>query len=270
MSRRKKLNIITTDSYLALKDHVAFETQGFHKSEMEAAAAALGNQKKTKVQQVVPYCCLITKAAGHHEQIVVPSTSNAIKQTLSETIEGNKRRAKRRMVLIDEADDEDDDIFEEDNRVDMEVDDFHHVYEYENMDDTVHTNNRFDAQMIDHDNLQQQIQHPDNEKATCAPKKVRSLTQKAEIWKMVSNERILFMFNKFGKPVGDEDKELVQYLGTLVRMLEHLQKGSIKVKPKLIVSDNNELIDLKFLGLVKERNWDFDSNVLKNEIDCRD
>ncbi|KAL8262518.1 hypothetical protein R6Q59_023867 [Mikania micrantha] len=55
-----------------------------------------------------------------------------------------------------------------------------------------------------------------------APKKVRSLTQKAEIWKMVSNERILFMFNKFGKPVGDEDKELVQYLGTLVRMLEHV------------------------------------------------
>ncbi|KAL8240452.1 hypothetical protein R6Q59_013807 [Mikania micrantha] len=39
---------------------------------------------------------------------------------------------------------------------------------------------------------------------------------------MVSNERILVMFNKFGKPVGDEGKELVQYLGTLVRMPEHV------------------------------------------------
>ncbi|KAL8199596.1 hypothetical protein R6Q57_013164 [Mikania cordata] len=55
-----------------------------------------------------------------------------------------------------------------------------------------------------------------------APKKVRSLTQNAEIWKMVSNERILVMFNKFGKPVGDEGKELVQYLGTLVRMPKHV------------------------------------------------
>ncbi|KAL8251713.1 hypothetical protein R6Q59_035406 [Mikania micrantha] len=94
----------------------------------------------------------------------VPSTSNATKQTLSETIEGNKRRAKRRTVLNDE----DDDIFEG------------------------------------------------------APKKVRSHTQKARIWKMVSNERILVMFNKFGKPMGDECKELVQYLGTLVRMPEHV------------------------------------------------
>ncbi|KAD6454551.1 hypothetical protein E3N88_09257 [Mikania micrantha] len=39
---------------------------------------------------------------------------------------------------------------------------------------------------------------------------------------MVSNERILVMFNKYGKPVGDEGKELVQYLGTLVRMPEHV------------------------------------------------
>ncbi|KAL8240451.1 hypothetical protein R6Q59_013806 [Mikania micrantha] len=96
----------------------------------------------------------------------VASTSNATKQTLSETFEGNQRKAKRRMVLIDEADDEDDEIFEEGNRVDMEVDASHHDYEYENMDDMVHTDTRFDAQMIDHDNLEQQMQHPDNEKAT--------------------------------------------------------------------------------------------------------
>ncbi|KAL8261057.1 hypothetical protein R6Q59_025106 [Mikania micrantha] len=124
MSRRKKLNIITTKFNLALKDHVAYETQGLHKSEMEGRISSSQEFQSTNEQ-------------------------------------GNERRAKRMMVLIDEADDKDDDIFEG-NRVDMEVDDFHRNYEHENMDDVVHTNNRFDAQMIDHDNLQQQIQHPDN------------------------------------------------------------------------------------------------------------
>ncbi|KAI3675407.1 hypothetical protein L1987_84997 [Smallanthus sonchifolius] len=54
------------------------------------------------------------------------------------------------------------------------------------------------------------------------PKKVRSYTQKAETWKMNSTQRIVVTFNKFGKPVGDEGNELVQYLGTLVRMADHV------------------------------------------------
>jgi hypothetical protein len=55
-----------------------------------------------------------------------------------------------------------------------------------------------------------------------APKKVRGYTQKAETWKMDSTQRIIVTFNKFGKPVGDEGNELVQFLGTLVRMSEHV------------------------------------------------
>ncbi|KAI3827184.1 hypothetical protein L1987_01255 [Smallanthus sonchifolius] len=55
-----------------------------------------------------------------------------------------------------------------------------------------------------------------------APKKVRGYTQKAETWKMNSTQRIVVTFNKFGKPVGDEGNELVQYLGTLVRIADHV------------------------------------------------
>ncbi|KAI3795772.1 hypothetical protein L1987_38431 [Smallanthus sonchifolius] len=55
-----------------------------------------------------------------------------------------------------------------------------------------------------------------------APKKVRGYTQKAETWKMNSTQRIVVTFNKFGKPVGDEGNELVQYIRTLVRMADHV------------------------------------------------
>nr|KAJ0195960.1 hypothetical protein LSAT_V11C700383990 [Lactuca sativa] len=55
-----------------------------------------------------------------------------------------------------------------------------------------------------------------------APKKVRGYTQKSETWKMNSTQRIVVTFNNFGKPVGDEGNELVQYLGTLVRMADHV------------------------------------------------
>ncbi|KAD4888058.1 hypothetical protein E3N88_20131 [Mikania micrantha] len=346
MSRRKKLNIITTDSNLAVKDHVASETQGLHKSEMQGGVSssqefhstneqeatldevhqvAMANKKnkyqsqiteaneyekirqlriqenKKRLQElgvknIVQSLTSLTHSqtlkkktlkqncqAGDADYILdsgddiqvgksvvskkqhppkyippmsinrvanlrklcrvfasnitqeVPSSSNATKQTLSETIEGNKRRAKRRMVLIDEADDEDDEIFEGD---------FHHDYENENMD----ANKRYDEEMIDHDDLQQQIQHPDNKKATGTPKKVRSHTQKAEIWKMVSNERILVMFNKFGKPVGDEGKELVQYLGTLVRMPEHvsIEHSDWRKVPMQQKEDMYSLVKSKF------------------------
>ena len=59
---------------------------------------------------------------------------------------------------------------------------------------------------------------------TClgAPKKVRGHTQKAEIWKMNTTERIDVTFNDHGQPVGEEGKELVQYLGILVRMADHV------------------------------------------------
>ncbi|KAD5802613.1 hypothetical protein E3N88_13973 [Mikania micrantha] len=189
-SLRKKLNIITTDPYLPLKDHVAFETQGFHKSEMEGVVYQVRKNFSLQMNKTQPlmksvklqwktknkYQSLIGEANEYWKsrQLRIQENKKRLQELgvkdIVQSLTSNKRRAKRRMVLIDEADDKDDDIFEG------------------------------------------------------APKKVRSLTQKAEIWKMVSNERILFMFNKFGKPMGDEDKELLQYLGTLVRMLEHYTK----------------------------------------------
>ncbi|KAJ0874201.1 hypothetical protein HanPSC8_Chr11g0461341 [Helianthus annuus] len=39
---------------------------------------------------------------------------------------------------------------------------------------------------------------------------------------MNTTERIAVTFNYFGQPVGEEGKELVQYLGTLVRMADHV------------------------------------------------
>nr|KAJ0226424.1 hypothetical protein LSAT_V11C100031880 [Lactuca sativa] len=55
-----------------------------------------------------------------------------------------------------------------------------------------------------------------------AQKKVRGYTQKTETWNMSSSQKIVVTFNRFGKPVGDEGNELVQYLGTLVRMANHV------------------------------------------------
>ncbi|KAL8249562.1 hypothetical protein R6Q59_006430 [Mikania micrantha] len=59
-------------------------------------------------------------------------------------------------------------------------------------------------------------------KTKCAPKKVSGYTTKAETWKMDWTQRIVVKFNKFGKPVGDEANELAQFLGTLVRMSDHI------------------------------------------------
>ena len=39
---------------------------------------------------------------------------------------------------------------------------------------------------------------------------------------MSSSHKILVTFNRFGKPIVDEGNELVQYLGTLVRMANHV------------------------------------------------
>lgn len=55
-----------------------------------------------------------------------------------------------------------------------------------------------------------------------APKKVRGHTQKVETWKMKNGHKVIVTFNKFGKPVGVEGNELVQFLGTIVRMSNHV------------------------------------------------
>ncbi|KAI3783833.1 hypothetical protein L1987_42921 [Smallanthus sonchifolius] len=106
-----------------------------------------------------------------------------------------------------------------------------------------------------------------------APKKVRGYTQKAETWKMNSTQRIVVTFNKFEKPVGDEGNELVQYLGTLVRMADHvsieysdwrkvpMQKKEDMyslVKSKFIIhpDETSEIKKMDFHSMVKKwRTW---------------
>lgn len=39
---------------------------------------------------------------------------------------------------------------------------------------------------------------------------------------MSGDTKIVVTFNKFGKPVGEEGNELTQFLGTLVRMADHV------------------------------------------------
>lgn len=39
---------------------------------------------------------------------------------------------------------------------------------------------------------------------------------------MSSDSKVIVTFNKFGKPVGEEGNELTQFLGTLVRMADHV------------------------------------------------
>nr|KAJ0197086.1 hypothetical protein LSAT_V11C700381610 [Lactuca sativa] len=54
-----------------------------------------------------------------------------------------------------------------------------------------------------------------------AQKKVRGYTQKTETWHMSSYQKIIMTFNRVRKPVEYEGNELVQYLGTRVRMANH-------------------------------------------------
>ncbi|KAI3798896.1 hypothetical protein L1987_34180 [Smallanthus sonchifolius] len=83
----------------------------------------------------------------------------------------------------------------------------------------------------------------------CAPKKVRGYTQKTETWKMNSTQRIVVTFNKFGKPMGDEGNELVQYLGTLMRMADHvsIEYSEWRKVPVQKKEDMYSLVKSKFI-----------------------
>ncbi|KAL4590444.1 hypothetical protein LXL04_003374 [Taraxacum kok-saghyz] len=54
-------------------------------------------------------------------------------------------------------------------------------------------------------------------------KRVRGYNRKTETWNMSSSHKILVTFNEFDKPIGNEGNELTQYLGTLVRMPNHVE-----------------------------------------------
>ncbi|KAL8257351.1 hypothetical protein R6Q59_029392, partial [Mikania micrantha] len=150
----------------------------------------------------------------------------------------DNRGEKRKLVLVDEYDDEDEESFQ----VDHDVQD----NESEEIGDMLQRNNQHEIEMRkrlhmvtastvpnerigdlvhdDHveDNQVSETQVHQTSDMRGGPKKVRGYTTKPQTWKMDSTQRILVRFNKFGKPVGDEANELVQFLGTLVRMPEHV------------------------------------------------
>nr|GFA28924.1 hypothetical protein [Tanacetum cinerariifolium] len=47
-------------------------------------------------------------------------------------------------------------------------------------------------------------------------------TKKKEIWNLASDEKVLVTFNELCQPIGDEGNELPNFLGTLVRMPQHI------------------------------------------------
>ncbi|GJR99085.1 ribonuclease H-like domain-containing protein [Tanacetum coccineum] len=55
-----------------------------------------------------------------------------------------------------------------------------------------------------------------------AKKRVRGPTKKKEIWNLASDEKVLVTFNELCQPIGDEGNELTNFLGTLVRMPQHI------------------------------------------------
>ncbi|KAI7745838.1 hypothetical protein M8C21_009052 [Ambrosia artemisiifolia] len=129
---------------------------------------------------------------------IVTKTSKRPSITMDEISKGNKGGAKRSMALVDEEDDEHDEIFQEGNRVDMEVNDVDQDDEYENMDDVIYTNNRHEIKMADHDsskqkdNIQEQSQGPTIQKATGSYSKGKSISRRKRlhITSIVSNEHI--------------------------------------------------------------------------------
>ncbi|GJY67958.1 retrovirus-related pol polyprotein from transposon TNT 1-94 [Tanacetum coccineum] len=56
-----------------------------------------------------------------------------------------------------------------------------------------------------------------------AKKRVRGPTKKKEIWNLASDEKVLVTFNELCQPIGDEGNELTNFLGTLVRMPQHIR-----------------------------------------------
>ncbi|KAD4585681.1 hypothetical protein E3N88_23282 [Mikania micrantha] len=148
-------------------------------------------------------------------------------------IKKDNKGEKRKLILVDDDyDDEDDESFQ----VDHDVQDD----EPEEMGDMLQSNGTCKRKRITmvttstisserigdlvHDDHVEDnhISETELHKTRGAPKKVRGYTTKAETWKMDRTQRIVVKFNKFGKPVGDEANELAQFLGTLVRMSDHV------------------------------------------------
>ncbi|KAL8211122.1 hypothetical protein R6Q57_005559 [Mikania cordata] len=197
----------------------------------------------------------------------------------------NNKGTKRKLVLVDEYDDEDDESFQVDDDVQDE--------ESQEISDALQRNNQYEKEMAkcsksknngvckrkriqmvttstvfsehsrdlvhdDHveDNHVSETQVHQNSDIGDAPKKVRGYTTKAETWKMDSTQRIVVRFNKFGKPAGDEANELVQFLGTLVRMPDHvsIEYPDWRKVPTQNKEDMYSLVKTKFVFHPNETN----------------
>nr|GEW55044.1 hypothetical protein [Tanacetum cinerariifolium] len=58
--------------------------------------------------------------------------------------------------------------------------------------------------------------------AIAPKKKVRGPTKKKAIWNLKSHEKVVVTFNELAQPIGDKANELTKFLGTLVRMSQHI------------------------------------------------
>nr|GEY76820.1 hypothetical protein [Tanacetum cinerariifolium] len=62
----------------------------------------------------------------------------------------------------------------------------------------------------------------DPDEVVAPKKKVRGLTKKKAIWNLKSHEKVVVTFNELAQPIGDEANEMTKFLGTLVRMSQHI------------------------------------------------
>ncbi|KAD3336512.1 hypothetical protein E3N88_32031 [Mikania micrantha] len=192
---------------------------------------------------------------------------------------------KRKLVLVDEDDDEDDESFQVDHDIQddesQEISDAlqrNNQYEIEMVKcsksknkgickrkrlQMVTTSTVFDERITDpvHDDLVEENQVYETQVHQTgdiqdAPKKVRGYTKKAQTWKMDSTQRIVVRFNKFGKPVGDEANELAQFLGSLVRISDHvsIEYPDWRKVPTQNKEDMYSLVKSKFVFLPNETN----------------
>nr|KAJ0214518.1 hypothetical protein LSAT_V11C400211650 [Lactuca sativa] len=71
---------------------------------------------------------------------------------------------------------------------------------------------------------------------------------------MSSSQKIVVTFNRFGKPIGDEGNELVQYLGTLVRMANHVGIDYDDWR-KIPIQKKEDMLSLLFIRLKQGKKW---------------
>ncbi|KAK1427601.1 hypothetical protein QVD17_16289 [Tagetes erecta] len=256
-SQKMKKKIVKQNTHNNDVDFIPNPNDDSEEDCQQVARGGVVSNKQRSRQYISPMSSNRVANLNRLRRVVAPNVlkkgpSTSLKPTRQRPIGtlSNEGGAKRSMPLVDEDDDE---IFEG-NGVAMEIDDVDKDYQHEDHDYSE-----------DEDNIQELLQVPPKQQAIGSgskgsPKKVRGYTQKKDIWDMINTQRICVIFNKYGKPIGDEGNELVQFLGTLVRMVEHV---SIEYSDwrKVPIKDKESMYKIvKFDILPKE------TNVIKQSI----